>query len=205
MRKTTLNFLVDALALAACALLAGTGALIRWILPPGSGHSRTLWGLGRHDWGTIHFWIAVAFAAAVALHLALHWRWVAAVVKGPDPRRARPRVALAIVLTLALAALALAPLFGTVRTIPGAPKDARAHESHEEHSEEIQGFMTLREVEQRTGVPADVIIRELDLPPDTSLDARLGPLRREHGFELQRVREIVRSWSPKPQPDKTVP
>ena len=34
-------------------------------------------GLGeRHDWGDVHFWIAVALAAGVMIHLLLHVQWI---------------------------------------------------------------------------------------------------------------------------------
>jgi hypothetical protein len=59
MKRTSLNFLVDAIALAAFILLAATGVLVRYVLPAGSGHFSMIWGLDRHGWGTAHFWIAV--------------------------------------------------------------------------------------------------------------------------------------------------
>lgn len=44
-------------------------------LPPGSG-SRAILGYTRHEWGTIHFYAAIALTALVALHIILHWKWV---------------------------------------------------------------------------------------------------------------------------------
>lgn len=89
MRRESLNYVVDALALAAMLALAATGATLKWVLPPGSrgGHGLSLWGLTRHEWGDIHFWIAVALAVLILLHVALHWTWVCAVT----PRLLRPR------------------------------------------------------------------------------------------------------------------
>jgi len=63
------------------------------------------------------------------------------------------------------------------------PRGGEAHQ--------IDGSMTLREVERRTGVSAAVILRELGLPLDLPADERLGRLRRHYGFEIQTVREIV--------------
>ncbi len=76
MKRTNLNFLVDALAAIALLGLTGTGILLTWVLPPGTGHSLLLWGLGRHDWGDVHFWLAVAFIGGIVLHVLLHWAWV---------------------------------------------------------------------------------------------------------------------------------
>lgn len=78
MRKDTLNYLVDALALVVMLGMIATGLLIKYQLPPGSrgGHGLTLWGLDRHEWGDVHFWMAVALAVLLVLHVALHWTWV---------------------------------------------------------------------------------------------------------------------------------
>ncbi|HMB04500.1 MAG TPA: DUF4405 domain-containing protein, partial [Isosphaeraceae bacterium] len=77
MSPPTRNFLVDSLAFAGFVLLTATGILLHYLLPPGSGHRMTIWGLDRHDWGRVHFWISVAFLGSLALHLVLHWKWVA--------------------------------------------------------------------------------------------------------------------------------
>lgn len=75
--------------------LVGTGVVIKWVLPHGGGQSggrgmglgrgaggtargdvATFWTLGRHDWGEVHFWIAVAMLAGIAIHLLLHLGWI---------------------------------------------------------------------------------------------------------------------------------
>ena len=81
MRKTTLNFIVDLAAWVVILLLAATGLVVRYVLPAGSGgrgggSQLLLWGLGRHDWGAVHFWASVALGGLVVLHIVLHWSWV---------------------------------------------------------------------------------------------------------------------------------
>jgi hypothetical protein len=82
MRRTTLNFIVDAVALLDLLLMTATGILLKTVLPPGSGgghgggEARTLLGLGRHDWGSIHFILSLIFIALIVTHLLLHWRWI---------------------------------------------------------------------------------------------------------------------------------
>lgn len=82
MRRDALNFVVDLLALVAMMGLIATGLVQRYLLPPGSrgGRGLLLWGLGRHEWGDVHFWIAVALGALLVLHVALHWTWVCVLV-----------------------------------------------------------------------------------------------------------------------------
>jgi len=55
MKKSQQNFIIDALSLAAFLLLVSTGLLMRYALPPGSGHDVTIWGLDRHEWGSLQF------------------------------------------------------------------------------------------------------------------------------------------------------
>ena len=58
--------------------LCVTGAIMKWKLPPGSrgGHGLSLWGWDRHQWGELHFILALILVALLVLHLFLNWRWV---------------------------------------------------------------------------------------------------------------------------------
>lgn len=49
-----------------------------WRLVPGSsgGHGLTVLGLGRHEWGDLHFWCAVVCVAATVVHMLLNWAWL---------------------------------------------------------------------------------------------------------------------------------
>jgi hypothetical protein len=93
MRRTTLNFVVDLIAFVNLLLLATTGTILRWVLPPGSGGGgggrgygfrggpgsgqiQQLLGLGRHDWGDVHFVLALLFLLLILVHLVLHWTWI---------------------------------------------------------------------------------------------------------------------------------
>ena len=50
MKRTTQNFVIDTVAFAGFVFLTATGVLVRYVLPPGSGHHTTVWGLDRHEW-----------------------------------------------------------------------------------------------------------------------------------------------------------
>ncbi len=85
MKPVTKNILIDSMAFVSGLMLLATGAILRFVLPPGSGglgqgrRSReavTLWGWNRHEWGDIHFWIAVVLLVILLIHLVLHWRWI---------------------------------------------------------------------------------------------------------------------------------
>ena len=195
MKKTNLNFVIDVVAFVAFVLLTSTGVLVHYVLPPGSGQFSILWGMNRHEWGQLHYWIAIVMMGSLGLHLLLHWRWVAAMVKGrPHEDGSGVRVALSVVGIIALIALAVMPFLGRVeQTGDEPPHKMRSSEPSENKAFQIDGSMTLAEVEQLTKVPAAVILRELGLPDNLSANEQLGKLRKEYKFELQDVNEVVRN------------
>ncbi len=123
MRKYQRDFVVNATAFTLFVLLAATGILMRFVLPKGSGESLAVWGLGRHDWGAVHFWIAASMLAIIALHLLFNRHWVVSVVRGRrNPATAGRRVAAGLAAVVVLLALALAPLLSPV-TRTGKPAE----------------------------------------------------------------------------------
>jgi len=82
--KARLNFIIDALMLLVGSLLAGTGFLMKYTLIPGKdrfavyGRNVELFflGLDRHEWGTLHLWLAFFLIALLVLHLVLHTAWI---------------------------------------------------------------------------------------------------------------------------------
>ena len=141
MRKNTLNFIVDLLTLLAIFTMIGTGLIMYLTLPPGSGsRGLILWGLGRHDWGDVHFWSSVALGALLILHVALHWSWVCGTIRrllhGPSSPRGRERSRLdnlyGIVFLAAIvavfAALLLVANANVITSVEKAIEHEREHE-----------------------------------------------------------------------------
>jgi len=88
-KRTTVNFIVDLIAFIDLLCLACTGFIIKFILPPGSGgrgrgfrggrgpgEIKELWSMTRHEWGDIHFFLAVLFVTLMIIHIILHWTWI---------------------------------------------------------------------------------------------------------------------------------
>lgn len=141
MRKNTLNFIVDLLTLLAILTMIGTGLIMYFTLPPGSGsRGLILWGLGRHDWGDVHFWSSVALGALLILHLALHWSWVCGTIRrllhGPSSPRGRLRSRLdnlyGIVFLAALVAVFAALLLVAKANVIASSEKASEHEREHE-------------------------------------------------------------------------
>lgn len=194
MRKPTRNLIVDSLAFTGFLLLTTTGVLMRYVLPPGSGRRAAIWGLDRHGWGELHFWIAVGLLLVLALHLVLHWRWILSVVRGRPREGSGLRVGLGLTGLAALVALALAPLLTPVERI-GAGSRGGEYAGHlGSGPETVRGELTLRELEAQTGVPAEHVLRELGLPEEVPRDERLGRLRRQYGFDMAVLRRIVADY-----------
>lgn len=134
MKRSTLNFAIDLVTFLVMIAMIATGLLVRFVLPPGSGERRSLWSYTRHDWGDVHFWLAVGLAALLVVHLALHWSWVCSVVQswlphGP-PGRAKSalrRNMAGVALLVAVAGLIAAFLWVADRNVVERGGDGRQH------------------------------------------------------------------------------
>lgn len=78
MKRPYLHLLVDALLALAGLSLVATGLLMEFVLPPRSGGAE-VWGWDRHEWGQVHFWIAMEILVLLLVHLAFNWAWVCSV------------------------------------------------------------------------------------------------------------------------------
>lgn len=82
--KLKVNLVVDALMFLCVMALTGVGLLMKFILLPGKDtwavYGRKvelfLFGMDRHQWGTIHMIIAFAFLGLAVFHVILHWRMI---------------------------------------------------------------------------------------------------------------------------------
>jgi len=197
MKRTILNFIIDAIAFVGFVVLITTGVLMRYVLPPGSGHYSTIWGFDRHEWGGLHFWISVVFFSLLAVHLVLHWRWIVSVVMGRPREGSGLRVSLGIVGLLALVAFSISPLITPVEKTAKKASGSSTLSRHKYEDVQIRGSMTLLEVEKTTGVPINHIIETLKLPRSVSGEERLGVLKRTYGFEINDVREVIHEYKNK--------
>ena len=88
-KRSLLNFIVDLVSFIDLLGLAFTGFIMKYILPPGTGglgrqlHGgrakqpiKDLWSMTRHEWGGIHFYLAVLFVILMVVHIILHWGWI---------------------------------------------------------------------------------------------------------------------------------
>lgn len=76
MGRGLLNLIIDTVAAALLTAMVGTGYILWFVLPPGTNRTHILWGVLRHQWGAVHFWMSVMLLTVLAVHVALHWRWL---------------------------------------------------------------------------------------------------------------------------------
>jgi hypothetical protein len=198
MKRTYLNALVDALAFLGFLLLLTTGLLLAYQLPPGSGglHGvgtgrgasersiQLVWGLSRHEWGEIHYWIALAMATVLAVHVVLHWKWIACVVRGKASEASGRRLALGGVGLAFAILLSAAPLASPTHRMT-------REELGQAAAPTVRGSMTIREIAAVSGTTPAAIIEVLGLPADAPLDEGAGRLLRRHSLTMGELRAAL--------------
>lgn len=89
--RTFTNLCLDVASFLVMLALTATGGVMCFVLPPGTGHSRVIWGLGRHDIGVVHFYLGIAALVLLGVHVALHWDWIGCAVARTLGRSRPPR------------------------------------------------------------------------------------------------------------------
>ena len=206
MKRNTWNFVIDVLTLVAFGGLAWIGFLIHYVLPPGhgqggGGRGLLLWGWNRHDFGRLHFYLAMGMLLLVMVHLWLHWAWVCNTIANLLGRAKAPyvrRLIYGLIVLLLLTAGTAGSLMWAntqVETI-AQEKGRRVNENSETHIERL-GQHSLEELSQISGVPVGRFITELKLPADVDTTEQLGRLRRGFGFEMDDVRKVIDEYQEK--------
>ncbi|KAB2834364.1 MAG: DUF4405 domain-containing protein [Candidatus Brocadia sp.] len=104
MDKSKVNLVIDALMFLCVMAMTGIGLLMKFVLLPGKDtwavYGRKvelfLFGMDRHQWGTIHMIIAFVFLGLAVLHVFLHWKMILSLY----PRLIGSKVARRIIATI---------------------------------------------------------------------------------------------------------
>jgi hypothetical protein len=94
MRRATVNFIIDLVGFISLVGIVATGYIMKYVLPPGTGgrgqraqggqgggQIRDLWSMTRHEWGSVHYYLALLFLVLMVVHIVMHWDWIKAYVK----------------------------------------------------------------------------------------------------------------------------
>jgi uncharacterized protein DUF4405 len=79
--KAKWNFIIDVLMMLLMTAMLGIGLAVKYILPPGKvrqieyggGVDLYIFGMERHQWGDIHYYLGVVLLGLLLLHIILHW------------------------------------------------------------------------------------------------------------------------------------
>jgi hypothetical protein len=217
MKRLHVNALIDVFAFFAFLLLLSTGLLLKYQLVPGSGglsqHGtghraseravQLLWGWTRHEWGQIHYWIALTLLAILAFHVVLHWKWIVCTLRGKPSQASGSRLALGCVGLVFALLLFAAPLLSESNTVSrGELRESRSpppvngstvpdgqNEIPTEERQTIRGSMTLRQIADERNIPVQEIVTALQLPRDTNVDENAGRLLRQHNLQMSDLRD----------------
>lgn len=201
MKRNSVNFWIDVISFLPMLGLTWTGLLMRYVLPPGTGgrhrdQALTVWGLGRHDYGTVHFYLAIAMVCLIVIHLWLHWSWVCGTVRrlagreSPASGREGLYGIIALVVIAALISGGLLWAKSQVESAAGAI-GPQTIEHDTSLSLQISGQTTLAQAAEIGGMPVEELVAKLRLPTDVNVDEQLGRLKRQYGFEIHDVRDVL--------------
>jgi hypothetical protein len=138
----------------------------------------------------------------MVLHVWLHWSWLCSTVSqlfgGSSPQRSR-RIVCGVALLLLLTAMSVGGLFwadSQVRDNPALQERETIGRTHKARaSDRITGQLTLAEAARSAGIPVEQLIKELagkyGVSPHVDPRQRLGSLKREYGFEINDIRQVV--------------
>lgn len=223
-KRTKNNVVVDSLGYLSFLALVSTGIIMKFVLLPGrdraAGDPTSVLGLGRHEWGDVHFWASMIFTAAIVVHLLLHWSWIVGVIRKMAGAAAGRYALPALGLPILIAAVPLMGFrgfggeeeHGTVQR-PGVYasqegrgwaasavnlSDSRGPAVAGEGSErvEINGFFirgrdTLADIERMTGVTPAEIATAMNISAPLPANERISSLKDSHNFEMDDLRRKV--------------
>ena len=231
MKKSTINFIIDVLMFICMAAIAGIGFLIkytlisgqkRWIVY-GDNVELYLFGMDRHEWGSIHLIIGFILLGLLVLHIILHWKLVVSIYNRIIQRKLINRT-VTILFTAICALFIILPFFikpeiskiehGRGRQISSDTiltneesnmtnqhdkeelnhiKSIKIHQ-HSNSAFEIKGYMTLEEVSKKYKVPTNVIKKKLNIPESVPDNQRMSWLRKKYNIEMSDVKEIINEY-----------
>ena len=83
MKKNDWMYFVNILLFVDSCSVFAIGLLLALVIPSGRGRSadKYFFGLHRHDWADLHFYLALFLIGLLILHVWLNWKWVAQTTK----------------------------------------------------------------------------------------------------------------------------
>ncbi len=209
MKKSDWQYLVDTLLFLSVAGIALIGFLMGLVIPKGPTapeSTKYFFGLHRHQWGNIHFYLSVAFVILVTIHIFLSWKWI----KSKSQQIFKKKWNTVLIFTAIGSIFLILFFWALYPRVPGAYEDFGERAGQQRLSDErspasdekilyedgsvyvvISGQTTLKQAEKATGIAAKTIAAELGLPSNVSIDDTFGRLKKKYAFDLLDVRDVI--------------
>jgi len=200
MRRSDVNLLLDVISLIVFLTMIWTGCLMHYVLPAGGGrgHTLTLWGMNRHDYGKVHFFLALAMVALIIVHLWLHWSLICSIMSnllGAPQQKRFKRALYGLILLLVMVIVTAGSILWIetkVKYTYGEEPERYEYETFEKDNlPHITGRMTLSQAADVAGISVEQLITKLQLPSNIDPNERLGRLKWQYRFEIEDVKRIV--------------
>jgi len=227
MKKSDWQYLVDTLLFLSVVGIALIGLLMGLVIPKGPTapeSTKYFLGLHRHQWSNIHFYLSIAFIVFVIIHILFSWKWI----KNKSQQIFKKRWNTALIFMAIVSVLLIFLFWALYPRVPGAyegygvraserAKQQQLSDEGSSPSDEkifyedgsvyvvITGQTSLKQAEKATGIPAKTLAAELGIPSNVSRDDTFGRLRKQYGFSLLEVRDVISdllSREPAPQEEK---
>lgn len=204
MSRGLLNLMIDLLAACCLLIVLITGYVLRFPLPPTTNRTHELWGLSRHEWGSIHSWASVGLLVVLAVHVVLHWEWIFSMIRRRiigehttgRSKPARAGFITATILIVIVGSFAVATHLGVrERKIPLHPLNETdaAEWSDATRSEPTPAATTLPAEARRVG-----FLQEVAPIFQASCTACHGPRKQLAGFRADRMDDFFSARNDKP-------
>lgn len=223
MKKSKINLIIDVIMFLLMMAIIGIGFLTKYVLLTGEekwdkfGENLEFYylELDRHQWNDLHFVFGLILIVLLVLHILLHWKMVVCIFLKMVPGKFSRRMIGFMLLIFSSVLVFFAyfakpeveeslPHFRNRETVvlnekaskPEPIVTIREETEHHQHSSkiEIMGSMTLDEISQKYNVPCDHLKQKLGIPMNTSNTERLGRIRRNYGFTMSDIEEIILSY-----------
>ena len=232
MKKTKINLIIDALMFLCMSAIAGIGFLIKYTLIPGQERwivygdnvELYLFGMNRHEWGSIHLIIGYVLLALLILHIVLHWKLIVCVYDKIFKRKQIRNLISIVFITVSM--LFIVVPFFVKPTISKIEKGAGRHttnynkpikiednitqikeksdntkhtNTHEQSNQliKIKGYMSLDEISKKYQVPTNVIKTKLNIPTSISDNQKLSWIRKKYNIQMRDVEELIKEYREK--------
>jgi hypothetical protein len=224
--KSKLNFLIDAVMFLCMMAIASLGFLMKFVLPPGRervakyGNAElSLFGMDRHEWGTIHLYLAIAFFIVLALHVVLHWKLIVGLFErlfqNRDTRRIVAPAFVGASLLLVIGPFLIKP---TIRAVgPGTTLsgDGCLIQTGDDvivcggcddetaspigpagagRAASLDPNKTLNEISAQYDMPPRFLKKGLGMPESARDDATLTELQKKYDFEPEELQKIIQNY-----------